>query len=241
MALKIDIRRLAKKIQNNLKGVTAETFRPELQRYAKRTLESCVKITPQRNLSLIKRNQAKQYENRVNYIPSIHDLIDPTLIVRDDVYWLYANGKWWPASYRALPAEIDAVLQDLVQERERRLETSVSDFVAERAQARFLYRKSWWQVSTSIGTPISVSSDMKESHSRPYHLPSGDPPRGYGQWRGGKHVLSVTVWNPFLQRPTKYWREKSGKEILAQASAENYPRFMGEVSAKLGKILQGAK
>lgn len=241
MALKIDIRRLAKKIQNNLKGVTADTFRPELQRYAKRTLETAVKLTPQRNLSLIKRAQQKQYESRINYIPSIHDLVDPTLIVRDDVYWLYADGKWWPASYRNLPAEIDAVLQDLVQERERRMETSVSEFVNERAQARFLYRKSWWQVSTSIGTPISVASEMKDSHSRPYHIPSGEPPRAYGQWRGGKHVLSVVVYNPLLMRPTKYFRTINGKQILAEASAANYPRFMGEVTAKLGKILEGAR
>jgi hypothetical protein len=241
MALKIDIRKLVNKIERNLSGISAETFRPELKKYAKKTLESCVKITPQRNLSLIKSRQSKQYENRVNYIPSIHELADPTLIVKDDVYWLFADGKWWAASYHNLPPDIDAILQDLVQERERRLDTSVSDFVNERAQARFLYRKSWWQVSTSIGTPIAISSEAKDSHSRPYHIPAGEPPKGYGQWRGGKEVLSIVVFNPFLMKATKFFRTINGKQILAQASAENYPRFIGEVTAKLNRIMQGAK
>jgi hypothetical protein len=240
MAIRLDIRKIAKKIQSDLKGVTASEFRPELARHAKRTLDTAARLTPQRNLSVIRRNQAFQYDNRTNYIPSIHELIDPTLIVKDDVYWLYANGKWWAASYRELPDEISGILATLVDERERRLATSVSEFVAERAQARFLYRKSWWQVGRSIGVPVSVSSEVQQSHSRPYHDPASNPPQGYGQWRGGKHVLSVVIYNPLLQTPTKYFHEKSGKEILAEAAKINHPAFMGEIAAKLSKMMSHA-
>ena len=239
MGLRFDIRKYVSRVQRNLSGITADDFRPELARHVKRTLTSAMKLTPQRNLSVIRRAQAFQYDARIGYIPSVHELVDPSLVVRDDVYWLYANGRWWAASYRKLPEEISAILETLVDERERRMETSVSEFVNQRAQARFLYRKSWWQVSTSAGTPIAAASEMQHAHSRPYHDPSSDPPRGYAQWRGGKHVLSLVVYNPFLMRPTKYFRGQSGKEILAEAVKINYPAFMGEVSSKLNKLMQG--
>ncbi len=235
--LRLDIRKFTKGIQSRLGKIKANDFRPELSRHVSRTLKSAISLTPQRNLSVIRRNQAFQYDARVNYIPSVHELIDPTLIVKDEVYWLYANGKWWAASYRELPDEIETILSNLMTERERREQTSVSEFVSERAQARFLYRKSWWQVAQSVGVPITVASEIQNAHSRPYHDPGTDPKRGYGQWRGGKHVLSVAIWNPLLSSPTKYFHEKSGKEILAQAAKLNYPAFMGEVSAKLNRIL----
>lgn len=235
--LRLDMKGFTKKIQKKLSGITADHFKPELSKHVKRTLATAVKLTPARNLSVIRRNQAWQYDNRVNYIPSIHELLDPTLIVKDDVYWLYANGRWWAATYRDLPSEIEAILGDLVAERERRLETSVSEFVNKRSQARFLYRKSWWQVSTSLGTPINVSSEIRNSHSRPYHDPPTEPPKGYGQWRGGKHILSVVIYNPFLDRPTKYFRTISGKQILKAAEKASHPKFVVDISSKLRSML----
>lgn len=239
--LRIDARKLVNKIQKNLGRVQASDFRPELMRHTRRVLATAIKETPLRNESVIRSAQGFQYDARVDYIPSVHELVDPSLVVKEDVYWLYANGQWWAASYRELPDEINEILNELITERDRRLTTSVSSFVAERAQARFLYHKSWWQVSESVGAGLSVDSSISSAHSRPYHLPSGEPPRAYGQVRGGKHVLSVVVYNPFLDTPTKYWRKVSGKQILSAAEKTNHSQFIREVNQKMGRFLAGAR
>lgn len=242
MPFRLDVRKLASQLQTKLGRVTANDFRPEIRRYAARALATSIAMTPTREISIIRKSQEKQYANRINYIPTVHDLLDPTLIVDENgAYWLYANGRWWAASYRDMPSDIDMILQDLVAERERRLQTAEGEFIEDRAQARLLYRKSWWQVAESIGVPLAVSSDMVSSRSRPYHAPSGEPPRAYGQWRGGKHVLSIVVFNSFLQKTTRYWKKINGKTILMHASSLHHAEFMGECAAKMEKLLTRAR
>lgn len=232
--LRLDARSLARQFQQKLSKVTADAFRPEVTKFAKRTLETCVKLTPIRPLATIRAAQKKQYANRVNNIPSVHTLEDPTLIVKDDVHWLYAQGRWWPASFRELPSDIQAIHDELNSERERRLETSEGDFIAMRAQARFLYRRSWWEAGQSIGLSISVDQAVIDSHSR--HNPPANPPKAYAQWRGGKNVLSVVIFNPFLETESRY-KPFSGKAILLQATEINRPRFDADLSVKLARLM----
>lgn len=217
---------------------SANSFRPELERFAARTLATCIESTPVRELGLIERNQRKQYEHRINYIPSYHTIEDPSLIVNErDEEWIYAYGKWYRSDWN-LKDEIWAAYQMLAQERARRMRTAESDFVNARAQARWLYRKSWWQVAMSLGLALSVAAAIIDSRTR--KKPPKEPHRAYGQWRGGKTVLSVTVFNPFLDIPTKYWKG-NGKNILAQATAKHRPRFIKECEDKMKRAISKAR
>lgn len=233
--LQFDLRAMQKSYERKFSRVTADAFRPEVARFTKRTLQTAIRLTPIRSLATIAAAQRKQYASRINYITSIHELIDPTLIVKDGVEWLYANGRWWAASYWNLPAEIETIHQELLSERDRRLQTSEGDFIAARAQARFLYQRSWWQAGQSLGINVTgVMPEIIASHSR--HNPPEDPPKAYGQWRGGKYILSVVIVNPFLEQESKY-KPFSGKDILAQATAQNTPAFLSEVESKLERLI----
>lgn len=226
-------RRLAKLKQST----QANEFRPELERFVQRTLQDCIAATPARALALIQKNQHRQYEHRVNYIPSFHALIDPSLIVNElGEEWLYYAGKWFKASEWHLPDEVWAAYQELQTERNRRLSTIESDFVAERAQALELYRKSWGQVALSLG--LTVNGAVMTAHSR--HNPRKEPAKAYGQWRGGKSVLSVVIRNPFLDIQTKYFKG-NGKAILAQAMAKNRPAFNKSVNDKMKRNVATAR
>jgi hypothetical protein len=236
--LRLDVGKLKGRL-NALKSKTAANeFRPELERFASRTLADCIQATPVRALSVIESNQRKQYEHRINYIPSFHTLEDPTLIVNDaGEEWIYAFGKWHNAAWH-LRDEVWGIYMDLSQERMRRVATMQSDFVNGRAQARFLYQRSWWQVAQSLGLALSVAAAIIESHSR--RKPRKEPPKAYGQWRGGKNVLAVVIVNPFLEIAGKYWRG-NGKAILAQATAKNRARFYKECSDKVKREISAAR
>lgn len=224
---------------DKLKGaMTAQNFKPELERFAARTLATCIESTPVRELALIERNQRKQYERRINYIPSYHTLEDPSLIVNErDEEWIYAYGKWYNAEWK-LRDEIWAAYMQLSQERERRMRTAQSDFVTNRAQARWLYRKSWWQVVQSLGLALSVAAAIIDSRSR--KKPAKEPHKAYGQWRGGKTALSVVIINPFLDIATKYWKG-NGKNILAQSVAKHRARFQKECNDKIKRAISNAR
>ena len=235
MGLRLDVRKLAQEFERKRSRITASAFRPELKKFAANALTSAMNETPSRSLGKIQAAQTKQYHNRVSYIPSVHSLEDPTLIVNDaGEHWLFAGGKWYPASYRTLPAEIDAILSELETERDRRLSTPMGSFIAERAQARFLYKRAWFEAGQSLGIQLPAGSDITQSHSR--HNPPRQPPKGYGQWRGGKNVISVVVFLPLLERPSRYI-EFSAKDILAKATAAHYPDFAAEVAVKLNRLL----
>lgn len=218
-------------------AVRAQAFEPDVLQFLKRSLTTAIQLTPARNLSLIKKAQRKQYSNRVNYIPSVHELIDPTLIVSPEtgVSWLYCGGKWYAPEAWLLKPDIWQVYQELLHERERRLEITEEDFITERAQARFLYKRSWYEVGQSVRLDIACPQAVRDSHSR--RTPSqtrtsypAKPPRGYAQKRGGKGIYSVVVYNPFLDRQTRYW-PGNGKQILATAMQ----KWKGDFDEKVAK------
>lgn len=235
MALRLDARKLVAQIDRKFRRVEASQFRPEVAAHAKRVLSRCIKTTPVRSVSKIIAAQRKQYANRINYIPSVHELIDPTLIVKpDDSHWLYVNAQWYAASYRHLPPEVDGIYQELLMERERRMQTAGGDFIEERAQARFLYRRSWWQVGQSLGLNVDASAAVIGSYSR--HNPRKEPRKAFGQWRGGKNVLSIAIQNQFLEEPSRY-KSFSGKAILEKATQSDLPTFFNSVETKLQQLI----
>jgi len=231
------------KIRNRLaklkRDTSASEFRPELAEFTRRTLNDCIRTTPARSEALIAKNQHVQYQHRVNSIPSFHELLDPSLRVNavTGEAWIFYAGKWYNAAWH-LPSEVYAAFGELNAERNRRLSTIEAQFIAQRKQARFLYRKSWWQVAQSLGLSIVVPSDVIESHSR--HNPRKEPPRAYGQWRGGQRVLSVVIQNPFLDVPTMYWKG-NGKAILAEATARNRAWFNKAVHDKTERNISAAR
>lgn len=233
---------LSRVFKNLRDSVKASAFEPDVSQFLKRSLTTAIQLTPARNAGLIRRNQKKQYAHRINYIPSFHELIDPTLIVKKDgSQWLYANLKWWRPDVWHLPDDIWVIYQDLVVERERRLETEESAFIAERQQARFLYKKSWWEVGQSVGIDVPCSQQVKDAHSRrnASQLRNGhsqNPPKGYAQRRGGKGIYSIVVYNPFLDEQTQYWLG-NGKEILAQAMQKHRAAFDDNVAKRQTSLI----
>lgn len=235
MGLRIDTSKMRRELDNKKAKIRADVFKPELKTYARKVLQSAMKATPTRNLAKITRAQTNQYAHRINYIPSFHELCDPSLIVKEDgSAWLYLNGVWYAASYRKLPDEAQAAYNELMSERERRMETPMEAFITGRAQARFLYRRSWYEVGMSIGIQMTATSNVKDSQSR--RKPEEQPPQGYGQWRGGKRVLSIVIYNPFLETESKH-KPFSGKAILASASSLHFAEFRGEIAAKMKRLL----
>ena len=229
---------LSKRLAALRQKTQASNFRPELERFTKRTLEDCIKTTPVRSEALITRAQAKQYKNRVNYIPSVHSLENPSLIVNDKgEEWIFMDAKWYRSDWR-LPAPVFAAYSELSVERQRRMRTSQATFIEERKQARFLYQRSWYQVAQSLGLTISVAAAIIASHTR--KKPAKEPLRAYGQFRGGGRVMSVVIQNPFLDQPGKYWKG-NGKQILAQATAKNRKQFLKECEDKAKREVSAAR
>jgi hypothetical protein len=231
---RIDTSQLQRKLDLAAKGLRAETFRPQLLNFVRVSLNEAVKLTPAREYQLIRSAQMRQYSNRINYIPSFHTRENPTLIVKPTGHFLYFNGKWlrpdiWKVSNEALNAYLF-----LLGERQRRMETVRAEFVAQRAQARFLYKKSWTQVGASIGLDIRANASVKASVTR--RKPNQDPPAGYAQIRGGKRVLSVVIYNPFLTEQTAYWKE-SGADIIRDAMAQHKSNFDAQVKRQLQRAL----
>ncbi len=217
------------------KRITAASFRPQVRAFASSVLSKCVTTTPARSQSLITKAQRKQYNARINYIPSIHHQSDPMLIVNDQAeHWLKFNGVWLNASKWKLSPAAWAAYQMLNAERERRMETSRGEFIAHRVQARFLYRRSWTQVASSLGISIAVSGVVIASKTR--RQPPQNPPRAYGQWHGGKTVLSASVTNDFLNVETAYW-PGDGKRIIDAALVSCRPAFEREIAREIERRL----
>jgi len=230
--------KISKRLEKLKQKTTASEFRPELERHTARVLATCIETTPVRDLALIEANQREEYENRINYIPSIHTTEDPMLIVKDEGEFLYCFGKWYRPDVHKLRDDIWAMYEMLMQERNRRMATSQSDFVNGRSQARFLYQRSWWQVAQSLGLAMAVSAAIISSKTR--KKPAKEPHKAYGQWRGGKTVLSVVILNPFLDIAGKYWKG-NGKAILAQATAKHRASFHKEVEDKIKREISAAR
>lgn len=220
----------------------ASDFAPDVKLFLKRSLTTAIQLTPARSLQLINKAQRTQYAHRINYIPSFHELLNPTLIVKGDgSQWLYCGRKWYRPDEWHLPDAVWSEYQTLIAERDRRMDTSREDFVKERAQARFLYKRSWWEIGQSVGIDVPCSQQVKDSHSRrtPSQLRNGhkqNPPKGYAMERGGKDIYSIVVVNPFLEQTTAYW-VLSGKSIIAEAMQKHRAKFEERVADKQAQLI----
>ena len=103
-------------------------------------------------------------------------------------------------------------------------------FLAGRAPARFLYRASWGQLARSIGLTIPESQQVKNARTR--RKPEVQPPRAYGQIRGGKRAFSVVMFNPFLAIPSRY-KDFTGEEIISEAQKKHERQFRRQVNKRL--------
>lgn len=218
---RVDVTGAQRKLARVRKGIEARDFRAILMDFIRKTLIEAAGTTPSRDAQTIRANQTIQYAHRINYIPSFHELTDPMLIVDDsDQHWIHSGGKWYRGEW-LLPDQVWANYQDLLAERNRRMQTNRQEFINRRSQARFLYRKSWWQVGNSIGIkiPIGIAAN---SYSR--HNPPKLPDNGYAIVHGGLHAISVDIRNPFLEQPSRY-KSFSGKAILQAAANRHVNAF----------------
>jgi len=237
---RLPLDKLRKRIKSLTANLRADDFKPELERFVTRSLKTAIDTTPARDAALIEAAQKKQYDNRINYIPSVHTVEDPTLIVNDKgEHWLFSGGKWFLANQWRINGKPQSDYMDLIAERNRRIQRiGRKPFVNDRKQARFLYKKSWWQVGQSLRLNVPVASRVSASRTR--RRPVKEPPKGYGQWRGGSKVLSAVIYNPFLQTESRY-KNFSGKLILRSAAAKHRPQFLAEVRNKFKKDVKHAK
>lgn len=234
------------KVFKNLRGsVKASAFEPDVVQFLKRSLTTAIQLTPARSTTLIRRAQKKQYAHRINYIPSFHTVENPTLIVnKNDEHWVYYNGSWYHANLWRLNAEVSGIYDDLLRERERRMQTGEQQFIDGRMQARFLFKRSWWEIGQSVGIDVACSPDVKQSHTR--RAPPLNPPRGYAQKRGGKSVFSIVVRNPFLDQTspgghaplsTEQYKPFSGEAIIGTAMDKHRPAFEEKVAQRQTKAI----
>lgn len=103
-------------------------------------------------------------------------------------------------------------------------------FLAGRAPARFLYKASWGQLARSIGLTIPESQQVKNARTR--RKPEVQPPKAYGQIRGGKKVFTVVMHNPFLNIPSRY-KDFTGEEIISEAQKKHEKQFKRKVNKRL--------
>lgn len=239
--LRLPVDRIRKRLERLRQSCRADDFKTELDTYTTRTLKDAMNHTPVRRPSLITRNQRKQYEHRINFIPSYHELTDPSLRVREGIVWLYFGGKWYRPDAHKIPAQAWAVYQQLNAERERRIAMSESDFIAYRVQARFLYRKTWWQIGISLNLPVLASAGAQDSVTRT--RPARIPPRGYGIARGGKTVISYIIMNPFLaqQNAESEYAQFDAEAIFHAAAVRNKPGFVRAVENHVRRAMAAAK
>jgi hypothetical protein len=218
-----------------LASVDSSNFEPELREYLRRSLKTAMQNTPTRSLSLIQSNQREQYRYRTRYIPSVHHEDDPRLIIGDDgQQYLFCGGKWYMPLKWKLPDEVWAQYAPLEAELRRRLETRQSPFIKERAQARYLYRRTWWEIGQSVGMDIDATQGVLIAHSR--HNPIKPPPKGYAQLRGGKGQLSFVIYNPLLGIASKYI-DFDPAGILEQAASKHRSNFRNALGRKFRELV----
>lgn len=184
--LRVDSTKLKQKLGKLRQHLRAERFLPDVLDYTRKCLATSSRMTPVRELSVIR-------ENQIGKPTSQYDR------------WQQQGGRG----------------------------VSRSAFLGSRAPARFLYRASWGQCARSLGLYINESSDVLSSHTR--RNPEEQPPQGYGQVRGGKNVISVVIYNPFLEIPSRY-KPFSGRQIMADALAKHRPNFVRKVQSRMRVI-----
>ncbi len=239
--LRLPVDKIRKRLQALRESVSASEFKQELDDYTTFTLKDCQRATPVRRPSVIRANQRKQYSARINCIPTSHDLPSPSMRVKEDgAKLVYISGKWYRPEIHKVPANVWAAFQQLDAERNRRIaRISENDFIESRAQARFLYRKTWWQIGVSLGLPVLASANVQDAVTRT-HDPIRLPPRAYGQPRGGKAVISYAIYNPFLEIPSRYITFDAAT-ILRDAAAKNKPRFKRQIENHVKRLIRAAR
>ena len=236
-AFRFDSSGFKKKIEG-LAKLQANDLRYELFEFMRKTLTTASRATPARDYGTIRAAQSKQYDKRVNCIPSSHELTDPSLRVKGKEHWLYFRGKWLNASAWKLSNEAWAAYQPLLQEHQRRKQTTRAAFIKGRAQARFLYRRSWLEAADSLGVDINVAQSTRNARTR--RKPEVNPPKASGQVRGGAKVLAITISNPFLEQPSRY-KDFSGKRILAAAQAQHEGQYKRAMARRLRRLAKRQK
>ena len=236
---RIDASKLVAKLEKAKDQIRADYFKPLVLDYARKVLNKCVSTTPVRLAQTIQSAQTKQYNNRINFIPSSHHKTDPALVVKGGKEFLFVGGKWYRPDKWKLPNDVYAVYQQLNNERQRRIQTPRTQFIKDRMQARFLYRKSWTQVGASIGLNVRGAANVSQSLTR--RKPPDEPPKGYAQIRGGKKVFNIVVYNPFLNTEygplTKVYKPFTAQDIINPAIAQYHPAFLVQVDRYLQRAL----
>lgn len=242
VGLRLPVDRIRKRLAALRATCRAADFKAELDTYTTRTLKTAMNGTPVRRPSLIKSAQVKQYERRINFIPSAHQVTDPCLRVRPQGVFVFMGGKWYRPDLHKVPAQVWSAYIELMAERHRRVQTSEQDFVEYRAQARFLYRKSWWQIGLSLNLPVLASANAQDSVTRRRN-PTVIPPKGYGVARGGERVISYAIFNPFLaqQNAESRYAQFSAQDILAAAGKKNKPAFLRAVENHVKRQIRAAR
>jgi hypothetical protein len=215
--------------------LVAEYFWPDLLEFARKSINRCIKNTDTRDFQTIKRNQGAEYDKRVNYIPTVHSSDGDRLVVaRDGTHWLNVQGKWYNASLWLLPQQVNSVYNQLNGERLRRLGTNKSDFIQRRAQARFLYKKSWVEVGEALGVDVRASESVQKSLTR--RVPAKNPPKGYAIRHGAKDVISIDIRNPFASTTTAF-HDGNGARLLSDALEQQRKPFNDAVERKLKRAI----
>ena len=230
---RLNINDLKKRIAK-ISETQASAFRDDVRGFATNSLSTATVMTPSRDYSQIRQAQLKQYDKRVNCIPDSHTLHDPSLRVKGREHWLWSEGKWWNATDWKLPAQQWSQYQTLVAEHYRRKQYAQATFIKDRAQARYLYKRSWWQAGETIGLGVRTTDVVRQSRNR--RKPSKEPHKASSQERGGGKVISIVISNPFIKQPSRY-KEFDGQAIINQSMARHRNEFNGSVNRRLKRIV----
>jgi hypothetical protein len=225
------------KVFDQIRKVTANDFSPELNRFLKNSLQDAMRNTPVRDVALINKNQKREYKRRLNYIPSFFEHEAAVLIFNEaGEQWMRYNGTWYRPDIWDIPDNVYEVYQGFLQERLRRDENphDVYEFTKERSQARYLYKRSWWEIGQSAGVNVRASQSVIASHSR--HNPPKTPPKGYVRRVGGKNTLSIIVYNPFLEQQSRY-KLFTGKQLINSSMSVHRSKFNSDLSTKQLRLI----
>lgn len=229
---RFDLNEFKKKI-SGLAEITADKFRPDVMDFVRKSLQTASRNTPVRDYSLIRQNQIREYKKRVNCIPSSHELVDPSLRIDGRKHWLYYRGKWMNAKDWKLTDDAWAAYSQLMNEHERRKQTAQTAFIKERAQARFLYRRSWIGAADDLGIPLNLAQNTRTSRTR--RKPQQEPQKSTASTRGGAKALSVQISNPFIDEPSRY-KDFTGGPIIGAAMAKHEDQYKQSIRKRLKRI-----
>jgi hypothetical protein len=110
-----------------------------------------------------------------------------------------------------------------------------SNFLADRAPARFLFQLQWVQVGYSLGVNVTASAAVLSATTRNHDEP--DIPQGRGQWHGGQTKLTASISVPFLDEPERKYKPFTGQGILTPIMAAQFPVFNRACERKMKRAV----